>query len=309
MAKQKWWPKPHLLKLKPFIATVNRGDLLSDGPLLSCVRASIVKAYEFSEFSYIRMRAEFAFHCLGSLRSICEDLIILKFISRLSPNDQASLLLANIQMTTDNSLKRQLPFFKLFRPGQPILGGHPDKDLISKMNVELARIWQSHGWPRKKDGKFPPTEQIAQKVGVGTLEVIYNYMYRLTSSTVHFSAGALMRTGWGNDEQRMVYSTAHMGRYYLQFCQIYSVFLLSIYFEFFGDLLGADMEVRDQVKSLRNVLVMYPRWPEMITFEEMNKDLPDYQLKGLSAAIQRVMADEIDDGFIAATEKKKGPKS
>jgi hypothetical protein len=304
MPKHEWWPEPHLLKLKPFIEMVGVGDLRSDGPLLSCVRASIVKAYEFSEFSYVRMRGEFAFHCLGALRSICEDLIILKFISGLPPNDQASVISADIRMTLDASLKRQKPFFRLFRPGQPILGGQLGGDHLAKMDAELALIWQSNGWPRKRDGNLPPTQQIAQKIGAGTLEVIYNYIYRLTSGTVHFSARALMRSGWGC-EHKVVYSTANMGRYYLQFCQIYSVFLFSIYFEFFGDLLNADVEVRNQVKSLRNALVMYPRWPEMITFEEMNKDLPDYQqLNWLSATVQRVIADEIDDGFIAATENE-----
>lgn len=174
---------------------------------------------------------------------------------------------------------------------------------LSKTESELTCFWRANGWPKKKDGKWPSTEQIARKVGPGTIDVIYNYIYRLTSGTVHFSTRALLRTGWGKDENNFSFSTTNMGPYYAQFCRVYGLFLLTVYFEFFGTAFGMDDEVAQAVKALRRSLVMKNRWPEMITFEEMNVSVPKLNIFGL--AMQSILAEEIENGFVATAENTK----
>jgi hypothetical protein len=141
-------------------------------------------------------------------------------------------------------------------------------------------------------------------VGQGTVDVIYDYIFRLTSGTVHFSTRSLFRTGWGPltpDAMDVTFSTTNMSAYYIEFCRIYGIFLLSIYFEFFSSLLGVPPWVETRVQRMRVALAKQNRWPEMLTFEEANKDLP----KGgeiMWYALQQVLAEEFKDGFILRGE-------
>ncbi|WP_026399009.1 DUF5677 domain-containing protein [Acetobacter nitrogenifigens] len=298
-------PESHLRKLKSFIKKTGRGTIGKDEYLVLCVRASLVKAYEFSRFSYNGLKGEFAFHCVGGLRSICEDLIILKFISTLPPEDQNTLLFNDMAKTTDNSLRYQANFFGTFRPGQPVLRGGRSPKSLSNINSQVDGVWRRHGWPKATDGKWPPTEQLARKVGKGTVDVIYNYIFRLTSSTVHFSMRSLLRTGWGtvtSEGLEATFSTKNMSEYYVAFCQVYGVFLLSVYFEFFPDLLRVTPNAQSHVRKMRVALAQLNRWPEMLTYEEMNQNIP----KGMNFIyniFRQVLAEKFEEGFILNGEK------
>jgi hypothetical protein len=56
----------------------------------------------------------------------------------------------------------------------------------------------------------------------------------------------------------------------VQFCRIYSVYLFCLYFELFGWFLRPSKEVRAAVARLRDLIHAEPRWPEIVTHEEMN---------------------------------------
>lgn len=294
----------HLKMLRPFIAQAALGTLGNDELLTPCVKASLVKAFEFCTFSYGKLRNDFAFHCVGGLRRICEDLIILKFISTLPLEDQKTLLAADMAHTIDDSMRYQAQFFDTFRLGQPILRGGYPPDSLAHLDDAVDDVWRRHGWPRAKDGRRPPTEQLARRVGQGTVDIVYDYIFRLTSGTVHFSTRALLRTGWGPltpDHLEVTFSTANMSSYYVEFCKIYGVFLLSIYFEFFPTLLSVPPRVRNRLQRMRVALAKQNRWPEMLTFEEANKDIPDGNI--ILLALQNVLAEEFKEGFIAKGEK------
>ena len=64
-----------------------------------------------------------------------------------------------------------------------------------------------------------------------------------------------------------------MGDYYLAMCRVYGSYLFCLYFEFFGQFLRLNQEEKSAVRELRKYLLSLPRWPEMITFEEMNIDV------------------------------------
>jgi hypothetical protein len=52
---------------------------------------------------------------------------------------------------------------------------------------------------------------MAEKRGGDILATLYDYLYRLTSGTVHFNVCGLIRTGWG-DKPHCTFSPTHFSR-------------------------------------------------------------------------------------------------
>jgi hypothetical protein len=97
-----------------------------------------------------------------------------------------------------------------------------------------------------------------------------------------------------------------MGPYEMALCRVYAPFLLTVYFEFFSELLAVPTDVLQRVKKLRRALTMIPRWPEMVTFEEMNTPLPER--RDIFDIVFRLMfAEMYEDGFVAGAESERKP--
>ena len=125
-------------------------------------------------------------------------------------------------------------------------------------------------------GVIPPTRQIADKHGGEILTKLYDYLYRLTSHTVHFSIGALFRTGWGDKSgSRHTFSVRHFNGYYTAYGRVYGAFIFCVYFELFARFLRPGKDIKPRIDDIRNSILSIVRWPEMITFEEMNVPIPD----------------------------------
>jgi hypothetical protein len=123
-------------------------------------------------------------------------------------------------------------------------------------------------------GVLPPIRQIAEKQGGDILIKLYDYLYRLTSGTVHFNVGALLRTGWGKPPD-CSFSIRHFTGYYGAFARTYGAFMFCAYFELLGRFLRPDKDAKRRVEAIRDSILSVVRWPEMITFEEMNIPVPD----------------------------------
>jgi hypothetical protein len=65
-----------------------------------------------------------------------------------------------------------------------------------------------------------------------------------------------------------------MANYHKTFCQIYGTLLFTFYFEFFSDEIAALPTEQAIMVNIRKCLLEEMRWPEMITFEEMNLPVP-----------------------------------
>ena len=136
------------------------------------------------------------------------------------------------------------------------------------------------------------------------LDIVYNFIYRLTSSAVHFNPQMLLRSGWGDRSMKEIkVSSGNMNLYYVSLNQIYGSFLLCLYFEFFGRFLKPRQEEKIIVKEIREYLQDRSRWPEMITFEEMNIDVPKQQFwpAALGRAIYSIIMAE--NGFMSGAKK------
>lgn len=264
----------HFRALRDYVAEVSRGRM-QKGKLFSlCVRASFSKCYEFNLQAWDKSKTEGAFFSLPTLRGICEELIVLNYVKFL-PNSERDLLFSKLMAHDVHSrLATQKGFFSTARPFQPVLNPQLSPAAFTALENEIQTIWRRHGWPRMNRGVLPPIRQIAEKQGGDILLTLYDYLYRLTSGTVHFSIGSLFRTGWGQ-QPNCTFSVRHFTGYYGAFARIYGAFMFCAYFELLARFLRPDKSIRRRVVAIRDSILSLVRWPEMITFEEMNIPVPD----------------------------------
>jgi hypothetical protein len=259
-----------LKALKPFVHKFTKAVPRKDHAYTHCLRASFAKSFEFCIEAHKRRVKGNTFFLIPSLRSICEDLIVLSYVGKLSAKDRNSLIALLVQQEATSRVEIQAKFFSIARPDQPVVGpGTTDR---AKLEDAIREIWRRNGWPGLIKSWMPAVRQIAEKTHIDVLVVLYDYIYRMTSGTVHFNASALIRTGWGKPVTR--FSTRNFDAYYVAYARIYGLLLFCCYFELFAKFLRPSERVSRLVTELRWNLISEFRWPEMVTHEEMNFSPP-----------------------------------
>jgi Family of unknown function (DUF5677) len=258
-----------LKEIQPFIRLSARGVARKDRAFLHCLRASLAKSFEFCLEAHKTRGSRPAFFLVPSLRSICEDLIVLSFMTKMSKADRNRLVFLLMQEEVETLIGAQSRFFELARPDQPVI--HPGMIDKTKTGDAIREIWKRNGWPRLTSSGKPTTRQIVEKNHVDMLTTLYHYLYRLTSGAVHFNPRDLIRTGWGKSTVR--FSPKNFNAYYVAYAQTYGLLLFCCYFELFGRFLRPDKRIARLVAELRWNLVGELRWPEMVTHEEMGLSL------------------------------------
>ncbi len=183
--------------LKPYVDRVARGSATRNKLFSLCVRASLSKCYEFNLALREDLPDKYAFFAIGTLRGICEDIIVLRYISKMPPVDRDALIAALMDYDIVTGIKQQERFFTAVRPYQRVLRASDVDRQIANASADARAVWQRHGWPSLNKGAMPPTEQIARKQGNAILAIFYDYLYRMTSRSVHFNVLSLFRSGWG----------------------------------------------------------------------------------------------------------------
>lgn len=291
-----------LEQLRPFVESVATTRLARNKYFSLCLRASFSKAFEFVDCAFKRSNNDQAFYHVAALRSICEDIIYLSFATRLSPQDRETLIKGLMLLELQERIRRQVNFFQKFRPLQPVLDASVSPRELEKTKQEIRSIWQANGWPNMKTSVTPATRDIAEKIDPGVLDIVYDYIFRLTSSMVHFSPHILLRTGWGDMKNTITFSTKNMNSYYMALARVYGGFLFCLYFENFRRFLRPGAAYQEIVAALREDLVMQSRWPEMVTFEEMNLELT--KTNPLEILGRLLLAEQAKSGFMAAAKKQ-----
>ena len=276
-----------------------------DKLFLACLKASFVKAFEFAGIC-TTIDIDHTFFVVPALRSITEDLIYLRFFSTLAQSDREKLVEHLMAMQANDQLVSQRDFFGAIRPFQPVLSSL-DATASERIISDGRAVWESQGFRRGLDryGK-PSARRIADRISPTFLSVMYNYMYNLTSSTVHFNPLSLLRSGWGPDVTHAVFSTKNMSHYHFRNCQIYGGMLFCIYLELFDDYIQMDINETSMLMEYRSALFLEPRWPEMVTFEEMNQSLPEptHNFWLAPLVVRLAYADIVkEEGFIKGIEK------
>jgi Family of unknown function (DUF5677) len=263
----------HFKALSKYMSNVAKGSIGRNRMHSLCVKASVCKCFEFNLAVPNFAKSKSAFFAISSLRGICEDLIVLRYIGKLPPKDRETLIVALSSQELATRSKYQDVFFTTIRPQQPVLRlTDPDK-LIASSEAAARAVWNRHGWPNLQKRAMPSIRQIAEKQGLHQLTILYDYLYRLTSAGVHFNVQALLRSGWGTQKQ-FVFSAKNFQDYFTRYCSIYGAFMFCVYFEFFGTVLRPTSKERAIVSKIREGVLYTARWPEMVTFEEMNQKPP-----------------------------------
>jgi Family of unknown function (DUF5677) len=282
-------PRKHFDELVTYMAKVAKGSVNRHNKYSLCVKASVSKCFEFNLAVQGFAKTKGAFFAMASLRGMCEDLIVLRYFSIMPSNDREELIIALTWHETNTRIKLQDTFFTAIRPQQPVVRVQDVDKAIGASQAAARAVWNRNGWPNLHNGAMPPTRQIAEKQGMHQLAVLYDYLYRLTSGSVHFNVSSLFRSGWGKSMSQFIFSSKNFDTYFEEYCSLYGAFLFCLYFEFFGAVLRPSAKERAIVDEIRRE-VLCRRWPEMVTHEEMNINPPaeGEKIRMLVTALQTV---------------------
>ena len=249
---------------------------INDQMLFNLVQASTSKCVEFNiEANRSRSKTESTYILVSNLRGICEDLIYLTYLSKMNRDDADEWIKLMSQQKYAESLLAQRNFFEMNNPYQPVIGNNISRSEAEQFVEESKRNFSE--FRQSIPDSRSTIRGMAEVVG---LTSTYHFIYHASSNFVHFNPQVLLRTGWGDtslEDPVFTFSTRNMSGYY----QIFSIFYAAILFigyeasfgsHYFNDVL--DVEIARIIELITAV----QRWPEIVTFEEMNVKPPFFLL-------------------------------
>jgi hypothetical protein len=252
-------------------------NLVREGFYRGVLKAGFIKALEFAGYSNRlseEQASDTAYYLTASLRGICEDLICLKFVRQLPRKLRDEVISIKMRQALRKATVAQYDFFSTVRPFQPVFRVTENVSSAVADKSRLTSIGSNSGLWKTKD--LPSIEEMAKSVG---LTRVYNYFYRISSDLVHFNPRVALRMGWGSSPKSAKFSTKNFSGYYLDFSRVYSVFLLDLFCRTFRKELGLDLGFMADLNGLKALLDQVIRWPEAVTFEEMNLKGPPQLLR------------------------------
>lgn len=127
----------------------------------------------------------------------------------------------------------------------------------------------------------PKTRDLAERLNDTALPILYDYIFRLTSGSVHLNISSFLKMGWGKKEDGFLgvknpkLRLKPMNAYYECGVKVYSTFLFLFYFEYFENLNNEFSDKAGEISALKALLFEGFRWPEIVTFEELNVERPN----------------------------------
>ena len=269
--------------IAPLIDSLRQGDM--DEGLFGCLlKASFAKSFDSCKVLGSPEHESIAFLLAPVLRGTCEDLIVLRALRDAAEPVRQACLYARVRRDMHSAIESQSKFFKQERPFQPVFDKADLWGDVRSLREDERRAWKELGYDVSRRDR-PSTMHLAEKNG---LEPLYRYVYALTSDVVHFNPRVLLRTGWSNSERTPYFSTEHFSRYYAAFSLFYSHYLLGKMYDCFSINVDAAGEYKSIFGRLQFWLDGWLRWPEVVTFEELNIKEPGAILRiALKAAHAR----------------------
>ena len=260
--------KPILDSIEPTVRRCATGHVHTDGFYLLSCRAAFAKNYEINRFLLSKEAAVNAVAVTSALRGVCEDVIVLKFLSTFTKRDRDEAVGVLMMKSVLEFMQQQTAFFNKYRPSQPILEAKDVTNEIQGLKLRLRAFRKSYKW--KKHREWPSMREMAEAT---ELLPLYDFLYAGTSSFVHFSPNNLIRMGkviGGPAGDKMVFSTSNFSDYYNSFNRFYGLFLFITFATTFATTLTCRAELQPPVEKLMRALDEELRWPELVTMEEMN---------------------------------------
>jgi hypothetical protein len=278
--------------LQPIVSETTRATIGEKGIFGCALRASIAKSYEFTSLAYQEPPPAHGFFVTATLRGICEDLIVFTFLDGLGAEERNKALSLLMSLNLAEGIRAQSEFFADMRPWQPVV--QPSKKNSDK-EQELRALSGKLGWKGRQ-----PWPTVWHMAKAASLHPLYSYLYSATSKWVHFSPHILLRMGWGGntlddlgDHTEWTFTTANFAQYYVEFNQIYSLMLFLQLLRGPASSLLPD-SAQGTISALQSKLDEPLRWPEAVTFEELNLQGPKFVMRALYRAAHGVMVDTAD---------------
>lgn len=255
------------------------------------ITSAISKCIDFNLLVNQELESELLpFFLMANSRSICEDLIYISFMRQLDRKHSNNLAAAIHWLKFRKNILAQTNFFAKNNPMQPTVGAlHATKEQQSEINqaeVRLRQIWKDLGFP-----SVPSIRRLSLKVGLTTT---YEYIYHMSSNFVHFNPGQLLRQGWGPHQGPFDFSAAHFANYHSDVCRYLGAILFLGYCYCCPDRFtngGRDAAINEITSALQSNV----RWPEIVTFEEMNQKVPNIILRALMSVYREEQSDSLPD--------------
>ena len=240
----------------------------------SVLRAAFTKCFEFNHFISRPRELKSPFFLLGTVRSICEDLICLSYLKKLKANQREELIRFNHNFDIAKNIIAQKQFFDKYNAGQFVV--QPDHFA----DEDYLRFVTSKPHSRTKALKtgynlYPSVFEMAKDAGYLDL---YNYLYHASSSLVHFRSDVLLKLGWNKDQsdkrQNIYrYSTNKYSDYYAKFNLVYSGLLFCEFVFKFSKYLGLAKSLVGETNYFTESFALFD-WPEIMTYDHMNLQQP-----------------------------------
>ena len=284
------------------VAQVRKGRLFD-----YCVKSSLAKVFDFGRgmISLESSREQIpAYFVSGSLRGICEDVIILCYLSEKPNNLRDPLLSKWIVYEQHRRRSSQERFFSSnHRSFQNVLTLSDDAKLEKQAN-DLRIEWRKLGWRNLGENQTSPsTRAIAKKAGI--LD-IYDFFYRFACDLVHFNPGILLRFGWGDlNLKKIKFSASNFNEYYLVVGLVYGAYFWCLTLHLLRKSHRMPKELRSVEKEMIKWLFRIERWPEMITPEELNISPPKNPvLNLLMRGIMQIQLSEMPSRLLTRKRKQ-----
>ena len=254
-------------ELRPILSGVTKASIHGVGIHSCALRASVAKSFEFAVLVHRDPSLDHGFFITSTLRGICEDLIVLSFLAPLSPGDRDEAVSLLMAKHVAEGIAAQSAFFKSIRPWQPVL--QPPPETSQDTETRLRTLANRLGWTGR-----PPWPTVWFMAKKSSLAPLYSYIYAATSKWVHFSPHILLRMGWGGtSDGDMVFNPSNFAQYYSEFNQVYALMLL-LHLVRGPAACIIPSDAASSISALQSHLDSRPRWPEDVTFEEMNQNGP-----------------------------------
>ena len=230
-----------------------------------------------------------SFFLMGNSRAICEELVYSAFFQKIGNTQSQNIALGVLKIQQLKSILAQTRFFATNNPMQPTVGGfQPIEE--QKKNIRNAEIHLKSLWARQGFGRHPDMKSLSRKIG---LQTTYDYVYHMSSNFVHFNPNQLLRLGWGSKKDGpFTFSVKHFEQYYSGVSRFLGAILFLGYCYAFPDMFKEKFSEK-YIESVTSVLESNVRWPEIITFEEMNQKFPNILIQALMSVMRSDDSDEL----------------
>lgn len=170
----------------------------SDGILPVVYRAILRRQFESLDAISFLVANERGYAAPPLLRSSCEELIWIKYLTGIANSDAEQLLLCAQNDEVFHSVKAQDDYAgRSVTKKLRLLRVLKNAERVRKSNrKKLMRLGKKLTWDRHttQSGQLPSLKWLARKTGQTD---IYNYIYHAPSRFVHFSSHELLRRAWG----------------------------------------------------------------------------------------------------------------